>query len=470
VSTASAVGGEPRLYSTLSRRVEPLITGPNGVVRIYVCGPTVYGPIHVGNARPFVVFSVLKRYLTRRGYAVRFVSNVTDVNDKIYVAAQREGVPSAELAERYLNEYVTDTDRLGLGRPDVEPTVTGHMPEIIALIARLIAVELAYPSAGDVYFRVDRFPGYGKLSGRRLDEMLVTEPGGAKEHPLDFALWKGHKPGEDTSWDSPWGPGRPGWHIECSAMAQAALGPSFEIHGGGIDLAFPHHENEIAQSEGANGVPMAGIWAHNEMLELGGKMSKSEGNIVLLRDALDRWGRDVLVAFFLRTHYRSKLPFGDAVLEDTGRQVETIRNAARTLDRAESVPGEGINRTLADTLVAARSDFFDALDDDFHTPRAFAALFEVIHAINRAVEGDRPGVAQLQAARAEFVGLLDVLGLADLAAGPPVAPAEIAALAAEREVARVARDFVRADALRAEIESLGYDVRDTPEGPQVTPR
>ena len=470
MNTPTAIDAGPRLYSTLSRQVEPLIPGPGGTVRIYVCGPTVYGPIHVGNARPFVVFSVLKRYLTRRGYAVRFVSNITDVNDKIYVAAQREGVPSAELAERYLHEYVVDTDRLELGRPDVEPSVTGHMPEIIALIERLIAADLAYPSGGDVYFRVDRFPGYGKLSGRRLDEMLVTEPGEAKQHPLDFALWKGHKPDEDTFWESPWGPGRPGWHIECSAMAQAALGPSFEIHGGGIDLAFPHHENEIAQSEGANGVPMARIWAHNEMLELGGKMSKSEGNIILLRDALDRWGRDVLVAFFLRTHYRSKLPFGDAALEDTGRQVETIRNAARALDRAESAPGAGVNRELADTLVVARNDFFDALDDDFHTPQAFAALFEVIHAINRAVEDDRPGIGQLQATRAEFVGLLDVLGLAALAAGAPSAPAEIAALARERDAARAARDFARADALRDEIASRGYEVRDTPEGPQVTPK
>ena len=459
----------PRLYSTLSKTVEPLVPGPDGTVRMYVCGPTVYGPIHVGNARPFVVFSVLKRYLTRRGLAVRHVCNVTDINDKIYVAAAREGVPSDELAARYRDEYITDTNRLGLGRPDLEPTVTDHMPQIIDMIARLIDAGLAYPADGDVYYRVDRFPGYGKLSGRRLDEMLVTEPGDTKEHPLDFALWKGHKPDEDTRWDSPWGPGRPGWHIECSAMAEAALGPSFEIHGGGIDLAFPHHENEIAQSEGANGVPMARIWAHNEMLELGGKMSKSEGNIVLLRDALDRWGRDVLVAFFLRTHYRSKLPYGDATLEDTGRQVESIRNAARALDRAESAPGEGINRELADTLVSARQDFYDALDDDFHTPRAFAALFEVVHAINRAVEGDRPGIDQLHATRAAFVELLDVLGLATLAEQQASVPAEILELAAEREIARAERDFARADALRDEIAAAGFDVRDTPEGPQVTP-
>jgi cysteinyl-tRNA synthetase len=468
--TAAEVTEGPRMYSTLTRRVEPLVPGPDGTVRMYVCGPTVYGPIHVGNARPFVVFSVLKRYLTRRGFAVRLVSNVTDINDKIYVAAAREQVPSDELAARYTAEYIADTNRLDLGRPDVEPTVTDHMPQIIDLIGRLIDGGLAYASAGDVYYRVDRFPDYGKLSGRRLDEMLVTEPGEAKEHPLDFALWKGHKPDEDTSWDSPWGPGRPGWHIECSAMAEACLGPSFEIHGGGIDLAFPHHENEIAQSEGANGVPMAKIWAHNEMLELGGKMSKSDGNIVLLRDALDRWGRDVLVAFFLRNHYRSKLPFGDSALEDTGRQVESIRNAARALDRAEAVPGEGINRELADAVVGARQDFFDALDDDFHTPTAFAALFEVVHAINRAVESNRPGPDQLHATRAEFTRLLDVLGLGGLAVPASGPPDDIVALAGAREQARADRDFARADALRAEIEAAGFEVRDTPEGPQVTPR
>ena len=224
-------------------------------MRIYVCGPTVYGRVHIGNARPFVVFSVLKRYLERRGMRVRLVSNLTDVNDKIYDAARAEGVPSAELARRYSEAYIADTDRLGLGRPDVEPRVTESIPEIIALIETLVEMGLAYPAGGDVYYRVERFPGYGRLSGRRLDEMISQEPGPGKESPLDFALWKGRKPDEDTWWESPWGPGRPGWHIECSAMAEAALGHGFEVHGGGIDLIFPHHENEIAQSEGAHGGP-----------------------------------------------------------------------------------------------------------------------------------------------------------------------------------------------------------------------
>jgi cysteinyl-tRNA synthetase len=245
---AAAASDGPRLHSTMTKRREPLEPGPTGEVRIYVCGPTVYGRIHIGNARPFVVFTVLKRYLERRGMRVRLVSNLTDVNDKIYAAARAEGVPSAELARRYSEAYVADTDRLGLGRPDAEPTVTETIPEILELIGTLVAVGLAYPSDGDVYYRVGRFPGYGNLSGRRLDEMEPQEPGPGKESPLDFALWKGRKHDEDTWWESPWGPGRPGWHIECSAMAEATLGREFEVHGGGIDLVFPHHENEIAQS------------------------------------------------------------------------------------------------------------------------------------------------------------------------------------------------------------------------------
>ncbi|MFN8121818.1 MAG: cysteine--tRNA ligase [Thermoleophilia bacterium] len=460
----------PRLYNTLTKRPEPLRPGPDGVVGIYVCGPTVYGPIHVGNARPFVVFSVMRRYLQRRGHAARLVSNLTDINDKIYDAARKAGVPSTELAERYCDEYVADTDRLGLGRPDLEPKVTEHLPEIVGMIQTLIDRGLAYAAGGDVYFRVDRFPGYGRLSGRRIEDMVSTDPGTAKEHPLDFALWKGHKPGEDAFWESPWGPGRPGWHIECSAMAEAALGRGFSVHGGGLDLVFPHHENEIAQSEGASGEPMAHVWAHNEMIELGGKMSKSEGNIVLLRDALDRWGKDVLITFMLRTHYRSKLPLSDEGLEDATRQVETIRNALLGLDRATSAPGANVNTELAEALVRTRNEFFASLDDDFNTPRAFAALFELVRAANRAVDGpDRPDEGQLRATRSELVQLLDVLGLADLAAEQAV-PAEALEMARQREAARAARDFAEADRLRDAIAAMGYEVRDTPEGPQVTPR
>jgi len=467
------VTGEPevRLHSTLTRRREPLQPRADGHVRIYVCGPTVYGRIHVGNARPFVVFSVLKRYLSRRGYRVTFVSNLTDVNDKIYAAARREGVTSTELAERYGRAYVADTSRLGLGRPDAEPKVTETMPQILALIETLIERGLAYPAPnGDVYYRVARFPEYGKLSGRRTDELEPSEPPEGKEDPLDFALWKAHKPDEDAWWGSPWGDGRPGWHIECSAMAEALLGRRFEIHGGGLDLVFPHHENEIAQTEGASGEPLAQIWMHNEMLELAGdKMSKSEGNIALLADVLESWPPETLIAFFLRSHYRSKLPFDDERLHEAQAANRRLRNALQALERGIEAPGAGYDEALAAALVDARQRFFASLDDDFGTPGAFAALFDLARAANQAVEGGaRPGADQLREVRREFVELLDVLGLAVLAEPPTPAPDDLR-LAEQREEARHAGDYARADALRDELRARGWEVRDTPEGPQLSP-
>jgi cysteinyl-tRNA synthetase len=462
---------EVRLHSTLSRTREPLRPTADGHVRIYVCGPTVYGRIHVGNARPFVVFSVLKRYLSRRGFRVTFVSNLTDVNDKIYAAARHEGVPSAELADRYGRAYVDDTSRLGLGRPDAEPKVTETIPEILALIETLIERGLAYPAPnGDVYYRVARFPEYGKLSGRRIDELEPSEPPEGKEDPLDFALWKARKPDEDSWWDSPWGPGRPGWHIECSAMAESLLGRRFEIHGGGLDLIFPHHENEIAQTEGASGESLAQIWMHNEMLELAGdKMSKSEGNIALLADVLEARSPETLIAFFLRSHYRSKLPFDDERLREAEVANRRLRNAVQALDRAIDAPGEGYDEALAAVLVDARQRFFASLDDDFGTPGAFAAIFDLVRAANQAVEGGaRPGDGQLREVRRELVDLLDVLGLGALAA-PETAPPEVVRLAHERDEARAAGDYARADELRDEIRARGWEVRDTPEGPQLSP-
>jgi cysteinyl-tRNA synthetase len=461
----------PRLHSTLTKRREPLEPGPEGTVRIYVCGPTVYGPIHIGNARPFVVFSVLKRYLERRGLRVRLVSNLTDVNDKIYAAARAEGVPSADLARRFSERYVADTDRLGLGRPDDEPTVTATIPQIVDLIGLLVDRGLAYPSDGDVYYRVDRFPGYGALSGRRLDELEPQEPGPGKESPLDFALWKGRKAGEDTWWESPWGPGRPGWHIECSAMAETTLGHGFEIHGGGIDLVFPHHENEIAQSEGANGGRMADIWVHNEMLELSDeKMSKSVGNVAPLSDVLDRWPPEVVIAFFLTSHYRSRLPFSEERMGEAAAVVDRLANALRALDRATAGRAEGTDPELARAVLEARGAFFDALDDDFGTPAAFAALFDLVRAANRAIAGTQAGAGQLRDARRELLELLDVLGLAGIDPGPgPAVPDEVMELLARREDARAARDFAAADAARDRVRALGFEITDTAEGPQVRP-
>ncbi|MDX6645117.1 MAG: cysteinyl-tRNA synthetase, partial [Miltoncostaeaceae bacterium] len=375
------------------------------------------------------------------------------------------------LADRYGRAYVEDTSRLGLGRPDAEPKVTETMPEILALIETLIERGLAYAAPnGDVYYRVGRFPRYGELSGRRIDELEPSEPPEGKEDPLDFALWKARKPDEDAWWDSPWGAGRPGWHIECSAMAEKLLGRRFEIHGGGIDLVFPHHENEIAQTEGASGEPLAQIWMHNEMLELAGdKMSKSEGNIALLSDVLDAWSPETLIAFFLRSHYRSKLPFDRERLAEADAACRRLRNAVQALDRAIDAPGEGHDAALAAALVDARNRFFSSLDDDFGTPGAFAALFDLVRAANQSVEGGaRPADGQLREVRRELVDLLDVLGLGGLAA-PPTAPPEVVRLAQERDEARRADDYARADALRAEIRERGWEVRDTPEGAQLSP-
>ncbi len=461
-----------RLHSTLTGRDEPLVADDDGVIGIYACGPTVYSRIHIGNARPFVVFSVLKRYLERRGMRARLVINVTDVNDKIYDAARTEGIPSVELAERCTRQYIEDTDLLGLGRPDAEPLVTGCMDDIIALIADLIDRDLAYVAGGDVYFRVRAFPRYGALSGRNPDEMTDTDPGELKEDPLDFALWKGQKEGEDAAWDSPWGPGRPGWHIECSAMAEGELGTGFAVHGGGIDLVFPHHENEIAQSEGARDAPFARIWMHNEMLELSdSKMSKSIGNIALLADVVEQWGADTVIAYFMQSHYRSRLPFSEDRMKDAQAACARIRNAIRALDRALEDPGDGNDPELAAAVVEARTRFVDSMDDDFGTPGAMAAIFDLVRAINQALERGRPSEGQLQEVRLELAGLLDMIGLAGLAEtrdGAQV-PAEVLDLLRRREDARAARDFAEADALRDAIAAQGFEVRDGPDGAEVVP-
>ncbi|HEY5052384.1 MAG TPA: cysteine--tRNA ligase, partial [Solirubrobacterales bacterium] len=321
---------EVRIKDTLSG--EPVGLDPDREVGIYACGPTVYSRIHIGNARPFVVFSLLARFLRSEGYKVRLVVNVTDINDKIYVAAGEAGEGSQEFADRMRDAYFEDTSRLGLGRPDAEPLATETIDGIVGLIADLVESGHAYESGGDVYFRVRSFDAYGKLSNRRPEDMDQGEEAGSeslKESRLDFALWKAHKEGEDTSWDSPWGPGRPGWHIECSAMAEAELGSEFAIHGGGSDLVFPHHENEIAQSEAA-GRGFARVWMHNGMIETGAeKMSKSEGNIFQLSQALDRYGREVVVDYLVSGRYRQPLAFGEEQMEQAAARVERLRNFFR---------------------------------------------------------------------------------------------------------------------------------------------
>jgi cysteinyl-tRNA synthetase len=425
-----------QLYDSLTRRKQDL-PPPPGPIRMYVCGPTVYQRIHLGNARPFVLSIWMKQWLEEQGYEVILAENITDINDKIYEAATREGIRSDELAERATRWYFEDTADLGLGRPDVEPLATETIPEIIALIEELVARELAYESGGDVYFRVARFPDYGALSGAQLDEMVAQEPGELKEDPRDFALWKATKPQEDTSWDSPWGRGRPGWHIECSAMAEKHLGPEFEIHGGGLDLRFPHHENELAQSRGA-GRPFARFWTHNGLLELDEeKMSKSVGNIVSLRDAIDTYGREAILLFFLGAHYRSPIAYSDEAMEQARAQVEDFRTAFRV---AASRPAGGWE------------DFAAALDDDFNTSVALARL----HEWRAAGQLDllRRGLA---------IFGLDVAGEAE-------APEEVRRLAEERQAARDRGAFDEADRLRVEIDRLGWEVQDVPGGFRLVPK
>ena len=446
------------IRDTLSRELRPLEPGERGAVGIYACGPTVYSRIHVGNARPYVIFILLRRLLERLGYEPRLVVNITDINDKIYAAAREAGVPSDAFAGEMTRAYLEDTDRLGLGRPDDEPLASDTIPEIVTLIEALVERGHAYEAGGDVYFRVRSFPGYGKLSNRDPDQMDQGEEAGTeslKEDRLDFALWKARKPDEDIGWPSPWGEGRPGWHIECSAMAEKVLGTEFAVHGGGADLVFPHHENEIAQTEAAHGVPLARLWMHNGMVQMAEeKMSKSEGNIFQLSEALDRYGPEVVVAYLISGHYRQPLEFSERALAEAGARAERIRNFVLDLPEREE-GGED------EFVTATREALLDALADDFNTPRALAALFELI------AEGNR---RELPGARAALEELLPLLGLESLLRPADEIEPEAEQLMEARERARAGRDFQRADRIRDELASRGYEVRDTPDGPRLVRR
>ncbi len=423
-----------RLFDTLTRRLEEL-PPPPGPIRMYFCGPTVYGRAHIGNARPFVLGMWLRRWLREQGYDVTLVHNITDVNDKIYEAAPNA---SAELARKATRWYLEDTRDLGLGEPDHCPLATEHIPQIVAFAQELIDRGHAYAVEGDVYFRVAGWPEYGRLSGQRPDQLEEQEPSSLKEDPRDFALWKANKPGEDTWWDSPWGRGRPGWHIECSVMAEELLGPAFELHGGGLDLVFPHHENELAQSR-ALGHEFARIWTHNGMLEFTGeKMSKSLGNDVSLRNVLDTWGREVVLLFFMTALWRKPIDFDDGALEQARAQVDRLRNAfvGRDFERGVRLP----------------DPLRDALEDDFNTPEALA----LIH--GWAGEGR----LDLAFTALELFGLGSIAEVAS-------APDHVVVRADRRREARAARDFDESDRLRAEIEAEGWEVRDDPEGYRLVP-
>jgi cysteinyl-tRNA synthetase len=443
------------LHDTRTGEVRPIEPREPGRVAIYACGPTVYGRIHVGNARPFVVFSLLKRYLVHEGYEVTLVFNITDVNDKIYAAAREAGVHSDVLAREMSDAYIADTDGLGLGRPDYEPRASQTIPGIIRLIERLVETGHAYAASGDVYFSVRSYPGYGELSHRNVEEMDQgedVEGADLKRDPLDFALWKAEKPGEDTSWDSPWGRGRPGWHIECSAMAEELLGLDFEIHGGGSDLIFPHHENEAAQTCAAHGLALARLWMHNGMVRLDkAKMAKSVGNIFVLHDALATYGRDALIMYFCGGHYRQPVEFDDQRLEEAAARVKRIREAARKL-----IPGAS-----PDWSSPLRERFFDALAYDFNTPRALAEVFDWVREAN---------ASDSSVGEADLREMLGVLGLENLLEAEEAdAPPEAVELSEARERARAARDYGEADRLREQLRELGWEVRDGSGGPELLP-
>jgi len=444
-----------RLHDTRSRELRELVPGPGGRVGVYACGPTVYGRVHVGNARPFVVFSLLKRFLEHEGHDVTLVVNITDVNDKIYDAARPLGVPSAQLAREMTAHYLADTSALELGRPDAEPLASESIDGIVDLIAALIERGHAYAVDGDVYFRVRSDADYGSLSHRAIDEMSQgegVEGADRKEDPLDFALWKARKPGEDTAWDAPWGRGRPGWHIECSAMAEELLGVGFEIHGGGNDLAFPHHENEAAQTRMGRGAELAQIWMHNGMLQLGGgTMGKSLGNAIRLHEVVADVGRDALIMLFASAHYRGPMDFDDERLAEARARIERVRDAARPLADGAS----------PDDMRGHRDAFFAALAEDFNTPQALAALFDWIREANRR---DEP------VGRADLVEMLTVLGLEGLVDGGDAAGPEELELLDRRQAARAAKDWAQADRLRDELAERGWAVRDGADGAELVRR
>jgi len=427
-----------QLYDTLTRGKREL-PPPPGPIRMYFCGPTVYARAHIGNARPFILGMWLRSWLRERGYDARFVHNITDINDKIYAAAPGG---SAELAEEATDWYLQDTRDLGLGIPDDLPKASDYVPQIVRFIGQLVERDFAYAASGDVYFRVARFADYGRLSGRIDHDEAPRNPSEEeeatelKEDPRDFALWKAHKAGEDTWWESPWGRGRPGWHIECSAMAEELLGPAFEIHGGGVDLVFPHHENEIAQSA-ALGHEFAHAWMHNGMLQfVGEKMSKSAGNVRTIRQALDDWGREAVLVFFLGAHWSKPIDYSEKTLAAAAARAEGFREIFRG-------PSEAAGAHEWERFAAA-------LDDDLNTPDALAVMHSWRdHELLRRA--------------------LDVFGLGSLAERAEASP-ELVALAERRLNARDSRDFEEADRLRDAIERAGWEVRDVATGFQLVPK
>ena len=475
------------LHNTLSGRQEPLTPLVPGHVGLYVCGVTVYDRCHVGHARSLVFFDTVVRYLRFSGYQVRFVRNITDIDDKIIKRAQEETIPSEELASRYIGTFRADVAALGCLQPDIEPRATDHIPEMLALIAALEKRGLAYAADGDVYCSVGKIADYGKLSKRKLDELIVgarVDVGERKREGLDFALWKGVKPGEPF-WESPWGPGRPGWHLECSAMSTKYLGQPFDLHGGGEDLIFPHHENEIAQSEGATGTLFVRHWIHHAFVRINEeKMSKSLGNFLTIEDILRRVPSEALRLFLVSTHYRSPVDFSDQSLIDAQRACarlhETLARVEEKTGSSAATAGAAERGPALATLPASvrpfHEQFVTAMDDDLNTARALGVVFDEVREINRLLDAgsDPQVVAEHQANFARLGGVLGVLrhpasSYLDTEKGRHLATsgldvAGIERLIGERTAARKAKDFKRSDAIRDELLAQGVVLKDSAEG------
>lgn len=458
-----------QIYNTMTRKKEELVPLVPGQIRMYACGPTVYNYFHIGNARPFIVFDTLRRYLEYKGFQVTFVQNFTDIDDKMIRRAHEEGTTVAELGERFIAEYYRDADALGIERASANPRATQHIGEIISLVQELIDGGHAYAADnGDVYFAVRSFPGYGKLSGQNIDDLengARVDPTEQKRDPLDFALWKGEKPGE-PAWDAPWGRGRPGWHIECSAMSMAILGESFDIHAGGQDLIFPHHENEIAQSEAATGKPFARYWMHNGYINVDNqKMSKSLGNFFTVRDIAKEFDLEAVRMFMLSVHYRNPVNFSRELIQQAEAALTRLRTARERLEEAQRVQETAEDAAFTASLDGFRARFEAAMDDDLNTADAIGALFDLVRACNTFVTEPRGGAA-IDAAKALFDQLTGVLGLLQHKQEEAM-PEEALRLLDERQQARKAKDFARADALRAQLKEMGYAVEDTAQGPKL---
>ena len=464
-----------KIYNTLTRKKEEFVPIEEGKVSMYVCGPTVYNYFHIGNARPFVVFDTMRKYLEYRGYKVKYVQNFTDVDDKIINRAKEEGLTAGEVSEKYIDEYYKDAAALNIKKATVHPKVTETIPDIIKFIQDLIDLGYAYESDGDVYYRARKFEGYGKLSGKNIDDLISgarIAVGEKKEDPLDFALWKARKEDSEIAWESPWGMGRPGWHIECSTMSKKYLGDTIDIHAGGQDLQFPHHENEIAQSEAHSGKPFAHYCMHNGYINIDGiKMSKSLGNFRTVRDLLGAYDGEVLRFLILSGQYRGPIDFGEEILTQSQNGLNRMRNAKSNLKHLIATGSGTMTREEKETLAEFdrfREKFIEVMDDDLNTADAISVIFELITAVNTAVkDGASKEFAQkcldLLMELATILGLLQQDPEAEVTEVDP----EIQALIDERQAARKAKNFARADEIRDQLKAKGITLKDTPQGVQI---